>query len=74
MDVYVIGEVTESDIVEIVDKQGKTNILPPGGYQHLGGVNMKIEALLYEKLDEKKTNCNVCQRRCLISPEIVVFA
>lgn len=30
---------------------------------------MKIEALLYEKLDEKKTHCRVCQRRCLISPE-----
>ncbi len=37
MDVYVIGEVTDSGYVEIVDKHGKTNILPPGGYQHLGG-------------------------------------
>lgn len=37
MDVYVIGEVTDSGHVEIVDKHGKTNILPPGGYQHLGG-------------------------------------
>ncbi|PKL67079.1 MAG: thiamine-phosphate kinase [Methanobacteriales archaeon HGW-Methanobacteriales-1] len=37
MDVYVVGEVTDSAYVEIVDKYGKTNILPPGGYQHLGG-------------------------------------
>ena len=37
MDVYVVGEVTDSGYVEIVDKHGKTNILPPGGYQHLGG-------------------------------------
>lgn len=37
MDVYVVGEVTDSGNVEIVDKLGKTNILPPGGYQHLGG-------------------------------------
>ena len=29
---------------------------------------MKIEALLYEKLDKKMTHCKVCQRRCLISP------
>jgi thiamine-monophosphate kinase len=36
MDVYVIGEVTDSGNVELVDKLGKTNILPPGGYQHLG--------------------------------------
>lgn len=37
MDVYVVGEVTDSGNVEIVDKLGKTNILPHGGYQHLGG-------------------------------------
>lgn len=37
MEVYVVGEVTDSCRVEIVDKHGKTNILPPGGYQHLGG-------------------------------------
>jgi thiamine-monophosphate kinase len=37
MEVYVVGEVTDSGYVEIVDKLGKTNILPPGGYQHLGG-------------------------------------
>ncbi len=37
MEVYVVGEVTDSGRVEIVDKHGKTNILPPGGYQHLGG-------------------------------------
>jgi thiamine-monophosphate kinase len=37
MEVYVVGEVTDSGSVEIVDKHGKTNILPPGGYQHLGG-------------------------------------
>ncbi|MDO8869458.1 MAG: thiamine-phosphate kinase [Methanobacteriaceae archaeon] len=37
MNVYVIGEVTDSAHVEIVDKDGKTSILPPGGYQHLGG-------------------------------------
>lgn len=36
MDVYVVGEFTDSGRVEIVDKHGKTNILPPGGYQHLG--------------------------------------
>ncbi len=37
MDFYVVGEVTDSGKVEIVDKEGVTNILPPGGYQHLGG-------------------------------------
>jgi thiamine-monophosphate kinase len=37
MDVHVLGEVTASRRMEIVDKTGKTNILPPGGYQHLGG-------------------------------------
>jgi thiamine-monophosphate kinase len=37
MEVYAVGEVTDSGRVEIVDKHGKTNILPPGGYQHLGG-------------------------------------
>jgi thiamine-monophosphate kinase len=37
LDVYVVGEVTDSGRMEIVDKNGKTNILPTGGYQHLGG-------------------------------------
>lgn len=30
---------------------------------------MKKEALLYEKLEEKRARCKVCQRRCLIQPE-----
>ncbi|MCK9151117.1 thiamine-phosphate kinase [Methanobacterium alcaliphilum] len=38
---YVVGEVTSGEVMEIIDKQGKTNILPPGGYQHLGGRNEK---------------------------------
>lgn len=37
MDFYVVGEVTDSGHMEIVDTNGKTNILPSGGYQHLGG-------------------------------------
>ena len=36
MDLHVVGEVTDSGHMEIVDKYGKTNILPSGGYQHLG--------------------------------------
>ena len=67
MDLYVVGEVTDSGHMEIVDTNGKTNILPSGGYQHLGGLNMKKEAILYKKIDGK-AHCNVCQRRCLISP------
>jgi pyruvate formate lyase activating enzyme len=27
---------------------------------------MKKEAVLYEKLEDKKVTCNVCQRRCVI--------
>ncbi len=33
----VVGEVTSTGKMEIVDKKGKINILPPGGYQHLEG-------------------------------------
>lgn len=40
-DFYILGEVTTTGVMEIVDKQGKTNILPPGGYEHLGGRHEK---------------------------------
>ncbi|QUH23383.1 thiamine-phosphate kinase [Methanobacterium alkalithermotolerans] len=33
----VVGEVTSTGNMEIVDKKGNINILPPGGYQHLEG-------------------------------------
>ncbi|MBU4536075.1 MAG: thiamine-phosphate kinase [Euryarchaeota archaeon] len=33
----VVGEVTSTGNMEIVNKKGKINILPPGGYQHLEG-------------------------------------
>lgn len=35
MDIYIIGEITDSGIMEIVDKDGNIEILASGGYQHL---------------------------------------
>jgi thiamine-monophosphate kinase len=35
IEVYAIGEVTSSGKIEMVDKEGKTNILVPVGYEHL---------------------------------------
>jgi thiamine-monophosphate kinase len=34
MKVHVIGEVTGSGQIEMIDKEGKTNILVPRGYEH----------------------------------------
>jgi thiamine-monophosphate kinase len=35
VDVHAIGEVTSSGRIEMIDKEGKTNILVPRGYEHL---------------------------------------
>jgi thiamine-monophosphate kinase len=35
MEVHVIGEVTSSGRIEMIDKGGETNILVPRGYEHL---------------------------------------
>jgi thiamine-monophosphate kinase len=35
IEVHAIGEVTSSGRIEMVDKEGKTNILLPHGYEHL---------------------------------------
>ncbi|MBM4241454.1 MAG: thiamine-phosphate kinase [Euryarchaeota archaeon] len=38
---YEIGQVTSSGKIEIVNKDGTTNILTPRGYEHLGGYHEK---------------------------------
>lgn len=35
IEVHAIGEVTSSGRIEMIDKEGKTNILVPKGYEHL---------------------------------------
>ncbi len=35
LDIYLIGEITDSGVIEIVKNDGSTIILPSGGYQHL---------------------------------------
>ena len=35
MEVHVIGEVTSSGRIEMIDKEGRTNLLVPRGYEHL---------------------------------------
>lgn len=37
INLIVLGEVTSTGFMEIVNKKGETKILTPGGYQHLGG-------------------------------------
>ncbi len=37
INLIVVGEVTSTGFMEIVNKKGETKILTPGGYQHLGG-------------------------------------
>jgi thiamine-monophosphate kinase len=35
LDIYLIGEITDSGVIEIVTKNGDVNILSSGGYEHL---------------------------------------